>query len=332
MKQHMNQSEAMMKLLTLIILLFFSSYENECLAHLSVRVSIKVILDENGKPPKDAEQIYAQIDRANFALALNGSELRVEVLEIIEITDPSGTDDWYTLGRSQLESLREAAISNKAAFAWRDDAINVYVNLGNLNNEDDDGGGRALFPPENDIFILHKSISDDAFIHELGHTFNLRHPFDDDGCDDTIIDDRNWKTKDTIALFNFSLPYDDENLEQSKRDLVDMLFYNIMSLRSGNVLTPCQMDRMSFQGYADRAWIYSKEPVYVIGSYTCPPFILCDGSWSFPFSDLQSALDSNNTSGKVIVLEKGNYQIIQNDSINFNVDFFTRRGTSKIDR
>lgn len=324
MKLYMNQREVMMRLLTLIILLFFSFYENECLAHLSVRVSIKVFLDENGNSPSTYDPttydgIHAQIDRANFALALNGSELRVEIVEIVEIVDYDGL--WFNLDRMDVELLRTTAIFNPSPFAWRNDAINVYFN-------GFPGGGIALYPPKNDMFLLGQNITDDAFIHELGHTFNLFHTHDNDHCDDTLVDNTAWKTKDAIAIGNYSLPYD--SLVQAKKDLVDMLFSNIMSYRDGNVLTPCQMDRMSFQGYADRAWMYSKEPVYVRD--TCPPFILCDGSWLFPFSDLQSALDSNNTSGKAIVLEKGNYQIIQNDSINYNVDIFTRRGTSKIDK
>jgi hypothetical protein len=283
-------------------------------------MSFKFILDPNGNRPPDSgtlntdTEVYAQIERGNTALAYNMSELRIQNIEIVDV---SGISSWYNEDRGQLEALREAAIADPTLYAWRNDAINVYIN-GYF------GGGRALYP-DNDIIIIGQNCTGDALIHEMGHSFSLYHTHEEDFCSDTITDDDTWN-RDDIAVNYFGDTY--ANLLSEEQDQVDIVWFNIMSYHPGDVLSHCQMDRMSLQGYSDKSWLYSKEPVYVNnGSSSSNP----SGTFEEPYEFLDSALNAGNIDGKVIVLQQGSYTTAQ-DRIDKAVEIVPRFGEVTITR
>jgi hypothetical protein len=309
-----------MKLLLMIFSLILSFSANICMAQVPVRVSFKFILDAGGSRPAtgnlntDAE-VGDQLERGNNALAFDKSELRIDNLEIVDV---AGISQWFNVDRDQLEALRSAATSNPTLYSWRNDAINVYIN-GFCT------GGRALFPPTNDIIIIGQCCTGDVLIHEMGHSFSLYHTHENDGCADTIADDPSWD-RDDIALNNFGDVYD--NLTTQQKALVDIVWFNIMSYHAGDVLSQCQMDRMSTQGYDDRSWIYSREPIYVnsaaIGSFPT-------GSFVNPYKFLDSALNAWNINGKVLVLQNGSYTTVE-PQIDEVIEVVTRFGDSTIAR
>lgn len=309
-----------MKLLLIIFSIILTFSAHVCRAQVPFRVSIKFILDAGGNRPATGnlntnEEVGDQLERGNNALTFNRSELRIDNLGIVDV---AGISQWYDVDRSELEALRAIAIANPTTYAWRNDAINVYIN-GFC------AGGRALFPPTNDIIIIGQCCTPDVLIHELGHSFKLYHTHDEDGCADTIKDDSSWE-QDDIAQNNFGDVY--ANLTAQQKALVDIVWFNIMSYHAGDVLSPCQMDRMSTQGYEDKAWLYSREPVYVNSAATG---FLPSGSFLDPHKYFDWALNATNIDGKVIVLQAGSYETAK-PQIDNVVNIVPRFGNSTITR
>ncbi len=298
-------------------------------ADIPYRLSVKFILDSSGNRPvtgninTDAE-VNSQIDLGNEALKSIFSELGMGLVEIVNI---AGVSQHYNdaINPTNRDQIRSHALANTALYAWRSNAINVYI-VGSA------GSAIAKFPPDNDIILAGQNLRTTTIIHESGHSLNLYHTHSTavgggDGCSDTIPDNKDW-TIDQLSTNEYGVVY--ASLTTAQQNVVDMVFNNIMSYHGPrDRLSPCQMDRMSSQGYADRSWMYSKIPVYVSTTNLCPLF--CNGSWVFPYNNVQTALDAGGLSGRGLVLKQGNYSITQN-AINFNLEIISRSGTSRIDK
>ena len=297
---------------------------NPAFAEVPFRISVKFILDANGNLPANGNcnsiaEINNQITRGNVILSSMISELRPDLLHIVYA---SGIDQYFNVDiEKSIINLRNDAVNNPGLFGWRNDAINIYIN-GSAGGA---ATGVALYPPDNDIIMISQDCRDGTVIHEIGHNLNLPHTQDDDGCSDTITDNANW-SRDDISLNNFGNVY--TNLTSAQQEQVDMVWFNIMSYHpTRDRLSHCQMDRESRQGYSDRSWLYSRGVTYV--SNRCDfPCLWRDGSFYLPFNDLQDALNTGGLTGRVVVLEEGNYTVMSD--INDSFEIVTRLGSSTI--
>ncbi|GMR07226.1 MAG: hypothetical protein BMS9Abin26_0228 [Gammaproteobacteria bacterium] len=296
-------------------------------ADIPYRVSVKFILDSNGNRPASGDintnaEVNDQIDLGNEVLRNMFSELGMGLVEIVNI---AGVSQHFNdaINGTNRDQIRSDALGNTALYAWRTNAINMYI-VGSS------GSAISKFPPNNDIIMVGQNIRTTTVIHESGHSLNLMHTHEGggaDGCADTIPDNKDW-TIDQLSTNQYGVPY--ASLTAAQQNVVDMVFNNIMSYHGPrDRLSPCQMDRMSNQGYSDRSWMYSKIPVYVSTTNLCP--LLCNGSWVFPYNNVQTALSGGGLTGKGLVLKQGNYSITQN-AINFDLEIISRSGTSKIDK
>jgi len=300
-----------------IIVITLFLWVGSALAEVPVRVSVKFILSGGGSRAATGNlntnsELDDQISFGNALLSRITSELRVKVIEVVDV---QGIDKYYT--GLDIVALRVDAMNNQALYAWRNDAINIYINGGS-------GSGLAYLPSYNNIIMIGQNCRATTVMHEIGHSMALTHTHDSDSCSDTLTDDAFWN-QNAIATNNFGSTYN--SLTQGQKDDVDNVWFNVMSYHpTRNRITPCQMNRESVQGYLDRAWMYSKTPVYVDSGY--PYYGI--GSFTSPYRSFQSALDSS-TAGNVIVLEGGRHSMTQTQ-INLNVELVTRGGQSTITR
>jgi hypothetical protein len=159
-----------------------------------VRVSVKVVNDDNGRPQQGFYHTDGQIaeafEQANTALRNNGAGWRLQLQEISDIHAP----DFFYMGCGDLPALEQTATANPAAFKWRGDAINMFVVTVN-----EECGGACSFSngitgSEEAIIINNYGISADGvgWLHEIGHYFGLWHTFQcmDNGqpCDHHDVD------------------------------------------------------------------------------------------------------------------------------------------------
>lgn len=238
----------------------------EAEAQLVWRVSVKFILNANGNRPAtgncntDAE-VEAQIDLGNEVLEAYG---RGYSLQLTEIVDLSGVSQWYssTINSANRDNLEAAAIASPTTYAWRSNAINIYIN-------GDDGSGICSFPGSGAIIFLGQGIRTTTFIHEIGHYFNLCHtqgcpcgscdPDETGECHttpgndelaDTPPDLECW-TQDDIAMNFYGVSY--ASLTTGQQNFVNESFNNIMSYHSTrNRFTQDQLDRATCQSNSNR--------------------------------------------------------------------------------
>jgi hypothetical protein len=303
------------------------------MAEVPIRVSIKCILDANNNRPAtghlntDAE-INTELDWGNSILGSNMTEFQIDVVEFIDLP---GVSQYFTSESTSADrdALRTAAMAAPATFHWRTDAINIYITGGT-------GSAISDFPPSNNIILMNQGCGNNpsCILHEMGHTMNLMHTHEtcctsnQDGCDDTIQDNSSW-TKDQIAQNNFGATYN--NLNASQKWQVDLVYNNFMSYHTAEpqlLISPCQMNRVSAQGYVDRSTHLTKVPVYVNSGFAG---VISSGSFNNPFKTFQDALNAGGLTNKVLVFQEGAYTMTQ-EFIDGNVEMVTRSGTSSIDK
>jgi hypothetical protein len=186
---------------------------------------------------------------------------------------------------------------------------------------------------------------DTTVAHEAGHSLNLIHtqegqseacangppcasgctPGNGDACSDTLPDAECW-TRDDIAINAFGIPY--SLLNDTLRYRVNLTWSNLMSYHDPDnrgLLSPCQLDRLSVQGFVDRDRLLSKVPVYVDSSYA-GPFL---GTFTMPFQTIQQAITLGSLSGRVLVLEQGTHPRPAS-AIATSTEVVTRNGVSTI--
>lgn len=175
----------------------------------TARVSVKVILDENGNRPTGVYSTNAEITRAltdaDNALIDIGANWR---LDLAEIVDAAGISQWLLMSCNDEPALDSAAQSDPTLYKWRQDAINIYViahldqcgGVGPLP-----GGESSTIVIESERGILNGGI---GWLHEIGHFFGLIHTDDDSGnciggggmdelCVDTCPDNFNVMSRKT---------------------------------------------------------------------------------------------------------------------------------------
>ena len=143
-----------------------------------VRVSVKVILNASGQRPTGLYStdagIRQSIAEANQTLTNLGEEWRLELREIQPLR---GASEYFGMDCGAKDQMEQDAERNPQAWAWRNDAINIYVTplAGGC-------GGVCSFPHwDEDIVVISAAPSGmhgSIWIHELGHYFGLLHTFE----------------------------------------------------------------------------------------------------------------------------------------------------------
>src|SRR5262245_1053947 len=101
-------------------------------AQIEWRISVKFILDAAGNRPAGGalstdDQVRAQIDAANEILGFGGRGYRCRATEIVDV---NGVSQWFMADshdEEQKKALENAARNNTALYAYRNNAINVYI-------------------------------------------------------------------------------------------------------------------------------------------------------------------------------------------------------------
>lgn len=222
---------------------------------IKIRLSYKIILN-----PKDLarpkthlsktvtdEMIKNAVNEVNTLLASYWRGHRVELYEIKEVGSLVGLSNspsyWFKVdfvkdeNREKLKAkMEKAAKNNTSNYAWRQNAINIYINQATT--------GAAW---KQDLIIIGASSVNNGrvLLHEIGHYFNLYHTQGiqygltkfgktgegdaipgDDRVDDIIGDLPTWD-RDKIAKYNFSVKYN--KLDPEQKEMVDNVAENIMS-------------------------------------------------------------------------------------------------------
>jgi len=297
-------------------------------AQVGVKISIKFILDANGNRPATGNlntdaRIVSEVDQGTQILREVITEFG---LNRVELVDVAGISQWYSVAATTAnrDAIRNAAIANPASYLWRTDSLNIYINGGT-------GSAVSDFPPNNNIILMNQLCTNtpSCILHETSHSLNLLHTHEaNDGCADTLPDNSSW-TKDQLSQANFGQPF--ANLNATQQDQVNLTYNNIMSYHTDEAqrrISPCQMDRMSTQGYSDRNRLYVRIPVYVNGAFAGAH----NGSFANPYQTLQAALNAGGLADRAIVLQQGNYTTTQPEINVPNLQLLTRSGTSAVSR
>jgi len=175
-----------------------------CEAQIDVRLSIKYILDADGNRPSgfyaDQQNIRDVIDASNQAMQRweRGHRWVIvgEIGEVSETTAPGSSQFFELTGSVTNLDLEDAAEADPSGYLWRYDAVNVYIvnccaAAGTIASNPPDAGYRIVFFSAN----LNTSSTDPdqharqiIWTHELGHYFDLYHPWGDDHVADTRVD------------------------------------------------------------------------------------------------------------------------------------------------
>lgn len=286
-------------------------------AQLVWRVSVKFILNANGNRPAtgnlntDAE-VQAQIDLGNEILRAHGRGYQMQLTEIVDL---SGVSQWYNADVcDDKTALDNAAKAAPATYAYRNNAVNVYV-LGN------NGSGCASFPDSgDDIIVVAQGLRTTTFLHEMGHIMNLCHTQGcpcgscaagetgqcnttpgNDNISDTLPDLECW-TRNDISQWTYGQNY--SNLSAAQQGRVDDVFNNIMSYHSTrNILTPDQLDRATDTSNGTRNWAASGRTRFVDDDYNG---FFEFGTSALPFNTVAEGLNSAS-SGDIVLMRSGTY-------------------------
>jgi hypothetical protein len=324
---------------------------------IDVRFSVKVILEPGThlRPPMASDGSRLTDDRialmfrmANDSLLATFSRgyrfVATEVLNIGSCSaacDSSDPSFWYaaTLPDTSFDMKRFEywAKLYPAAFAWRTNAVNVYITAGKGN------GAVASFPPpdqrSNDVVIAGGGVFDPGFNqvwsgavlhHEMGHYFSLKHPNSGDGCcnaslcirdADNIADtlpDGSCFTLDQISMQLYGLPFVYQ--DAVKQDSLLNMFWNNMGYLHPdqkddpgegfgktflNRMTELQLDCWTDTANGVRASVASGRTRFVnaTGCGICPP---ATGTSTDPFIGISDALGAASA-GDILLLRPGTY-------------------------
>ncbi len=316
-------------------------------AQLQWRVSVKVILDSNGNRPTSGnvytdQQIQGEIDTANAILDKYGRGYDYVLTEIVNL---NGVSQWYSVDSREgtnKANLEAAALNNKAAYAYRDDAINVYIN-GNGNTS------VCSFPGGGNIILTGQGAFLPTIAHESGHYFNLYHTQqgESDGCTncnntcgpsgdscndavcDTLPDTSCW-SQDQIAQYSYGTTY--ANLNAGQQSRVDDVYHNLMSYHdpnNRNRLTPDQLDRITDTSNGPRNNVATGHTRFVDRNCNAS-FPDGSSSCSIYFGPYQTVGDGlkNAIPGDIVLIRPGHYN--EPMTISMRVTLRATRGNATI--
>ena len=295
-------------------------------AQLSWRVSVKVFTSAGGNRPVDRTdaQIQDDYDYYNKLLAIHARGYQFQLTEVVQL--PSTLSSWFSIparnaaNRDALQATATADAASRALYAYRDNAINVYIN--NSASGICCGAGNGL------IFIGRED-GHITPLHEIGHLLGLPHTQGygcngccpdvnccdapgNDGLPDTILDLPCWD-RNQIAENNFpAYP----NLTEAQWAQVDDVWLNIMSYHYGffnncrERLTSDQLDLLTDVSNGSRFNVATGRTWFVDRANSCLQPAGGSGCTIFDFGGpLPSVTGGINaaTAGDIVLIRSGNY-------------------------
>jgi hypothetical protein len=322
-------------------------------AQIEFRVSAKFILDAGGNLPSNnggfgaqradvtnAAAVQAQIDLANTILDRHCRGTRYRLTEVLNL---SGVSQWFSVparDSGNRNALESAAMANTALYAWRNDAINLYIN--------NTSSAVCSFPGDHNLIFMGSRAYTTLFVHEAGHFFNLSHthqgesgcadncgcgatltPGDSDNVGDTLPDHECWG-QDNIASWSFGgRNYSQLNAGEQYR--VDNVFLNIMSYHlPQDRFTSDQLDRFADAANDPRSNVVTARTRFVDRNNGCA---LQNGSSSCgflfggPYSTVAGGVGGAN-SGDIVLIRPGLYN--EPGTYTKTVTFRATRGNATI--
>jgi len=333
--------------------------------YIDIRVSFKIVkspvdgsrpLTAQGSPITNAD-LQSMLDVANDSLQTSYwrgyrfvmSEPPVEVGSLCSTCSTTNPSYWFfpiiydpNHGVDHMLEFETAAKNNTVAYAWRTNAINVYINVGQGN------GGVSSFPvgsASHDIVVFGGTVVDATFRpafpgglvhHELGHYFDLKHTFNsqpacvdtaavscaacpggDDGISDTLLDRAcgrgtgyalpGWEWLD-IAHNNYGAAW---LALPGQVAAVNRTYYNNMSYHNGGQpyghivlyeLSEGQLDHIADIGKTYRSAVCSGRTWFVQVGGGG------NGTSTTPYSTLaQGVTAANAGGGDIVLLRPGSY-------------------------
>lgn len=183
---------------------------------IDIRLSIKYILDiNNARPPgyfATEQNIIDTIDETNGAMRRFGRGYRFVIVgnidEVREDQTPlSNSSDFFNIDQTDENLLLEnAAKADPTGYHWRTDAVNIYVvnccggGATIPSNPHESGYGVVFMSSDNNYSPAdpNRYSQKGSWLHELGHHFNLIHPWEpDDGVADTQVDSSPYQCQGT---------------------------------------------------------------------------------------------------------------------------------------
>jgi hypothetical protein len=252
-----------------------------------LRVSVKVLLTPDLVPPRTGnnaidrgdllKRIVRSVEAGNRSLLESGSSLRLDLVEIVELPGLSFWNDTTRNCSEIIRDLERKAEFDETEYAFRKDAINLYV-VGC-------GGNANLFGmgPDDDIIVLVPDFFIGAVPHEIGHYFGLLHTHNggqdalvpeqcddlrargedfvqelrpgDDGFQDTLPDHLCW-TEEQLAVAAFG---SSTGLTTDQEQAVSDTFENLMSYHRRRRLTEEQLRSVREATRRERSGVVAEE-------------------------------------------------------------------------
>lgn len=302
-------------------LLLWLAAAPQLLADISVRLSVKFILNSDGTRPGGIgtnDTFQVEVDRGNGILAATGRGVRLQVVEYIDIQPaaPAGNsaDYWFTLNaRTNKAIFENAALADPATWRWNAGAINIYVN--------NSASGQCSFVNGGFSISLGATIGTGTVLHEIGHFFNLRHthmndvncgttpaPYfvaDGDNLAATINDHNCLTTIDSLSQSNFNGRLF-AALNAAEQAQVNSSWLNVMSYHQENMLLDDQMDVWSDNANVSRLFVCSGRTWFV--STAGSDIWLGDSAFA-PFATVPRALSAVSGADDVVLIRTGNYTV-----------------------
>jgi hypothetical protein len=306
------------------------------------RVSVKFILDGNGNRPTGGnlgtdDEVQTQINNANAIMDGTARGYRFRITEIVNV---SGVSQWFMVDshdENRKGELETAARNAPGLYAYRTDAINVYIN---------GWGSTAVctFPGNGTVVFVGQGPFPSTLAHEFGHIFGLYHtqgrscagcggegdctsPGDDEIAD-TLPDLACWD-QDMIANNWFTRNY--ASLNPWEKIQVDNTYSNLMSYHTccRLVLTSDQLDKMTDVSNSSRNNMATGHTLWVDRNNGCisPNGDRTCGIFGGPFTRVADAVSVANA-GNVVLIRPGTYP--ENITITKRLFLSSTRGPTTI--
>ena len=300
-------------------------------ADVTWRVSVKLIMSAGGQRPGTPaitdQEVQDQFDFANTNPYFAGRGVRFVLNEpVIQVT---GAGQWFglnlTSGSNKADLEDEAR--GDARYAWRNNAINIYLNDGTP-------GGSCSFPSgATDIIVIGADKTQSTpwvFIHETGHFMVLKHTHQGQSCgddeeldctdcpdltlgnDDDITDtvaDHQCGDQDDLAQGRYGQNY--AALTSLQQENIDNTFFNIMSYHGNrSIFTTLQLDAMCDTSNIERDIVSHNDFVFIdtqaVGNGANGLSKSANNGTGGPFKFLKNGIDAAS-GGDVILIRPGNY-------------------------
>jgi hypothetical protein len=319
-------------------LLFLVGSTSQLCADITVRLSVKFILQPDGTRPAAGDigtttGFDNEVARGNGILTATARKYRLQVVEYFDIRPPvpqgQAADYWFNLpARNNRATIETAALADQGTWRWNASAINLYVN--------NSASGQCSFVGSGGTISLGNDIGVGTILHEIGHFFDLKHthpgdpsctippPYnvgDGDGLTATIPD-HNCLTRDGLSMANFNGRVFSA-LNANEQTQVNSSWLNVMSYHQEDQLLEDQMDIWGGNANGGRLFACSGRTwfVAVFGLDLFP-----GTEAGLPVQTVSTALSRVQSGNDVILLRAGTYNSLPSNPINTACTLSATRG------